>query len=139
LSGFLFTGPSLGPSTSNPTGATSSAITLTTPIGGETALLFHVRGANFNLILSDGESYSNLAMGFYGFSSATAITSLTVTTVSGTLTMDDFWYGVSSSAGQGTGTPPTDPTPEVATFFLTCGGLLILFGSGRRLMHKQIA
>ena len=133
---FLFTGPSLTVPVTGAPGPTSSAVTTTMPTGGETAFMFHARGGSlFNLTMSDGESYSGLATGYYGFSSATSITSFTITAVSGTLTLDDFWYGVSSAAGSGN--PPTNPTPEAATFLLTCGGLLVLFGSGRKLVYRQ--
>ena len=131
LGGFLFTGPSLAATSTGTPALTASSITVATPSGGENAILFHTRNdANFTLTLSDNEVFSGLALGNFGFSSSSEITSLTLSAVSGSVTIDDFFYATSSQ--------PQDPpqTIEGATFALVGGGLLILLGSRRKLIAK---
>jgi hypothetical protein len=135
IGGFTFTG---GPSPSGNTGPTATSINITTPAGGETAMFFFVQKGGgttnqpggFSLILSDGESFPNLS-GTFGFSSTSAITSATLNAASGSITLYDFLYGTSSQASA--------PTAEAGTLLLTCGGLLILFGSGRKLFQRTSA
>lgn len=132
---FNFKGSSMGWAPSGPAGLYGTSVTVTTPSGGEDAMLIDVLGSSFNILLSDGETFSALSAGWFGFSSSVDITSMTISGTAGSdVTVHDFWYGASSQDS-----PPVDPTPEAATFLLTTGGALILLGSGRKLAQGQAA
>ncbi len=132
---FNFQGPSMGWAPSGPAGLYGTSIDVTTPSGGEDALLIDVLGSSFNIQLSDGETFTGISPGWFGFSSPVYISSMLVTGTSGSdVTVHDFFYGASSQ-----NSPPVDPTPEAATFLLTIGGALILLGSGRKLALRQAA
>jgi hypothetical protein len=134
ISGFIFTG---GPAQVGQSGPTAASINVSTPAGGETAMFFAAHQLNstqpamFNLSLSDGEIFSGLS-GQFGFAAPVAITSATLSGISGaSITLDDFFYGTSSQA--------STPTAETGTLLLTCGGLMILLGSARKLFRRASA
>ena len=141
LGSFIFSGSNMQESNQAFSG---SSITITTPTGGETAIILHISdqpGLNnagyFTVTLSDGETSGSIALKgssatpWYGFTDNTAINSLVVTADTGTLSIDDLQYGTSSQASA--------PTAETGTLLLTFGGLLILFGSGRKLVQRVSA
>ncbi len=133
---FVFTGPALTtPSTGSP-GPTSTSVKISPPSAAETALFIDVRGGTYNVTFSDGESFLSIPAGAFAFASPTAISSITVAASSGSITVDDLFYATASPQVGGGG---TDSAPEAATFLLTCGGLFILFGAGRKLAHTQTA
>ncbi|MBV9156771.1 MAG: hypothetical protein JO097_10960 [Acidobacteriaceae bacterium] len=142
--GYDFTGPDNG--TYNLTGvaynrATGLAgasdgagyINVATPSNGANSLFLSIGstgGTPLTLLLSDGESFSGLSPGLFGFSLSHQITWLELSTVSGSQPVfDDFYYGTSSLS-------PDAPTSEAATFLLMGGGLLILFGARHKLFGR---
>ena len=141
LNGFTFSGTNMQESNEAFSGST---ITITTPSGGETAIILYIidqaglnNAGSFTLTLSDSETSGSITLTgspaheWYGFTDNTAITSLVVTANIGTLSIDDLQYGTSSQASA--------PTAEAGTLLLTLGGLLILFGSGRKLLQRASA
>jgi hypothetical protein len=141
LGGFTFTGTNMQEANQAFSG---SSITVTAPAGGETAMILYIQdqaglnnATSFTITLSDGETSGPVTLPlnghvWYGFTDNTAITSLTVSVNSGSsLSIGDLEYGTSSQASA--------PTAEAGTLLLTCGGLLILFGSGRKLIRRASA
>ncbi len=109
-------------------------INVRTPLNGENALFLSIGSAGnaspLTLLLSDGESFSALSPGLFGFSTSHPIYWLQLSTASGSQpVIDDFYYGTSSLS-------PDAPTAEAATFLLMGGGLLILFGARRKLLGR---
>lgn len=135
LGGFTFAGSGMVEH-SNDVIATS--IGVTAPSGGETSMAIYLgnvsgytNATSFTLTFSDGSTASLSPLGLYAISSSTPIDSFTVTGNSA-IGIADLWYApVTQTQNQ-------DPTPEAATVILTSGGLLILLGSGQRLMQKRI-
>jgi hypothetical protein len=99
--------------------------------------------------LSDGETFSSGTSSlatpptFFAIALSQEITSFSITTTSGQVFLDNLFWGNSNLAQEVTSNdpPPTDPAqaPEVATFLMIAGGLLLLFGSRRRWMHRPLA
>ena len=119
---------------------TGAAINVTTPAAGENAILVSIAstsGTPLTLTLSDGESFS-LSSGVFGMSISHPVTSVFITTTSGSrAVINDFYFGTSSltqDGGQGNQTP----TPEAATLLLTVGGLSILLGARRKFGLVQV-
>ncbi len=141
--GFAFTGPSSGSSqltgteVGNVEGLQAAFINIAPPAGGENAVfLYIVSSGTITVALSDGSSLSG-GSGFFGFSLSHPVTSISVTTTSGQVFVGDFDYGTSSlTQDANTGGGGASPTPEAATFLLTCGGLCLLLGTGRKLSQR---
>lgn len=134
LGGFTFAGTSM---TEYNNVFIARSIGVTMPSGGETGLLIDVasisgqtNATSFTLTLSDHETFTSLALGWYGIATASPITSLTISGPGTETTgLADLEYAA--------GTTQDTPTPEAATVLLTCGGLLVLFGCGRKLVFKS--
>lgn len=133
---FTFTGSGLKGNSGNGS-LSASSITLTMPGVGENAFLFGLLGSTpFTLTLSDNESFTVTNPGstpLFGIALSTEITSLTITTTSGSqVGVNDFFFAT-SALPQDTGNPSVPSTAsEGATVVLTSGGLLIFFGARRK-------
>jgi hypothetical protein len=107
-------------------------INVALPTGGENALLFKLSttsGTPLTVTLSDGEVF-NPAAGIFGFSISHDIASAQISTTNGSQPIIQWVYYGSSNVPQDSG--QMQPTAEVATFFLIGGGLLIVFGSQKK-------
>ena len=151
---YQFTGPdgsgwSLGVQTfSNKTGLYGASdgtgeIQVTLPGTGQSAIYFYANtvannalsNGSLTLSLSDGESFT-IASGQYGLSISHPITSYTLTTVSGKAAFLQWSYFGTSSLPQDAGPTDASPVPEGATMALIGGGILVLFGSKRKLIRN---
>ena len=154
---YTFTGPdgagwSLGVQTfGNKTGIYGASdgvggIDVTLPGSGQSAIYFYANteannqltNASLTLTLSDGESFI-IAGGQFGVNISHPITWYALSTTSGQAAFLEWAYFGNSSLPQdggtgGGGTP--GQAPEAATIALVGGGILILFGSKRKLMQK---
>ena len=110
-----------------------------TPSAGVTAATFFLgitgNTAPVTVTLSDGEHYTTtLSPGtstFVGFSSSTPISSVSLTTVSGSqVQLSDFYFGTSNDTST-----PTAPAAEVTTALMIGSGLL-LFGARRKVFSN---
>ncbi len=152
---YLFTGPdgsgwSLGEQTFGNQGGLYGAsdgiggIEVTLPGSGQSAIYFDANTEANNgltngaltLTLSDGESFS-IASGQFGLSISHPITSYELTTASGQAAFLQWAYFGNSNLPQdaGGGAPAT----EAATMALVGGGMLVLFGSKRKLLKRLAA
>ncbi|MBV9612442.1 MAG: hypothetical protein JO091_08210 [Acidobacteriaceae bacterium] len=135
---FAITGPSSGPgeltgSTSPTKELTGGYIDIAMPTGGENAILLSLAGSgSITVTLSDGSVLTS-SPGFFGFSISHDVTSADITTTGGTVTLNDFYFANSAL----TQDPPGSPVAETGTVTLTCAGLLILLGTGRKLIVRN--
>ena len=109
------------------------------PGSGENAVLLGLAaqpGAALKVSLSDLESFT-VSNGLFGLALSHNITWLTISTVSGSQpVLDDFYFGASNLAqDQGGGAQ----SAEAATALMIGGGLLILFGAGRKFTQRLAA
>jgi hypothetical protein len=133
-------------------GSDSNAQLVITPSAGSgtnNAFLLALRttsdSSSFNnqpvtITLSDGETATTTGP-LFGFSLTHPISSITLSTVSGShVVLYDFFYGTSALTqdAQGNGGAQT-PAAEGATLIMTVGGFFILFGAGRKLVPKTTA
>jgi hypothetical protein len=120
-------------------------IQVTMPGSGQSAIYFYANTESNNtltngsltLTLSDGEIFS-IFSGQFGLSISHPITSYNVTTSAGQAAFLQWAYFGNSSLpqdGGGTGSNPGQ-APEAATIALVGGGILVLFGSKRKLIRK---
>ncbi len=122
---------------------TGSYINVATPAAGENAMLLYLTtngSTPITATLSDGEHFTfNTAsnvFGVIGFASSAPMTTITLSTTTGSqVLIADMLYGTSAlPQDQGGGS-----TPETATVALVGGGLLMLFGSRRKVLSKLAA
>ena len=119
-------------------GSSSSGadINVLTPSAGNNAILVSVgstASTPITLTLSDNESFTLNTGGLFGMALTHPVTSLTVSTTSGSQpVINDFWFGSSSLTQDGGGSGGASPVPEGRTAMLVAGGILVLFGAGRR-------
>lgn len=135
---FSLTGPTSEPGelTGNTAGGktlTGSYIDFAMPSGGESAVVFALtsNSGTITVTLSDGTVMTD-PNGVFGFVLNDSITSATITTTGSSVSLSDFFFGTSPLPQD----PPT-ATVEASTFLLTCGGFLVLFGTGRKLYFKN--
>jgi hypothetical protein len=119
-----------------------SSINIATPADGENALLFAFATTNNTPVyvaLSDGETFT-AAKGVFGFSLSHPITSVMLSTDAGSqVVLDDLYYGLSSLPQDANGgSTPTSGVPESGTLLMISGGLLVLFGTVKRLGGTSI-
>lgn len=117
----------------------TGSIRINLPSGGENALLLSLAaqpGAALTVSLSDLESFT-VSNGLFGLALSHDITWLTISTVSGSQpVLDDFYFGTSNLA-QDSGSQAQ--SAEAATALMIGGGLLILFGAGRKFTQRLAA
>jgi hypothetical protein len=122
----------------------SASIDIALPGSAEDALLLSLAstlGDPISVDLSDGETFTLAGNGLLGLSISHPITWLTVSTGAvSQAVIDDFWYGNSSLAQDGSGSDSgyesddeTSPTPECVSLLLVAGGLFVLLGAHRKL------
>jgi hypothetical protein len=116
-----------------------AGLDISLPNGGVNAFLLSVAstgGTPLTLTLSDGETFT-ISSGIFGISISHSVSSLLLTTSSGSqAVLDDFWYGTSNltqdaSSGSGGSSSPA-PVAEVASSLMIAGGFLFIFGAWRR-------
>lgn len=118
-------------------GSTSgAALEITMPSSGVNAFLISVGstgGTPLTLSLSDGETFT-ISSGIWGISISHTVSSLLITTSSGSeAVLDDFWYGSSDLTQDSSGgSSGTAPVAEVATSLMIAGGFLFIVGVWRR-------
>jgi hypothetical protein len=114
----------------------SAAIKIALPGSGDNAILLglaSVSNTPITVTLSDGETFTVTSNGLLGLSISHLITSVTVSTTSGSeAVINDFWYGTSSLAQDTSGSGNASATPECATMLLIAGGLLVVVGANRK-------
>jgi hypothetical protein len=154
---YIFTGPdgsnwSLGVNTfgGNTTGLFGGsdgvgAVEATLPGSGQAAVFFYTNTIKNNalsngtltLTLSDGETFL-ISSGQFGLSVSHPITSFSLATSSGQAPFLEWAYFANSSLPQDGG-GGTAQTPEAVTLALVGGGMLVLFGSKRKLVDRFIS
>lgn len=135
LSNFTFADPSMS---EYENAFLAHSLTITTPSGGETALLFdftnlngYANATSITVTFPDQESFSESSLGWYGIAAASPLSSFTLTAAGNSsvkLAVDALEYGPTQQ-GQA-------PTSEAATLLLTAGGFLVLLGSGRKFLKS---
>jgi hypothetical protein len=154
--GYTFTGPdgsnwSLGVQTfGSKTGLFGAsdgtgAVEATLPGAGQSAVFFYANTVKNNaltngpltLSLSDGETFL-ISSGQFGLSISHPITSFSLTTSSGQAPFLQWAYFANSSLPQDGGGGGAQ-TPEAVTLALVGGGMLVLFGSKRKLADRLIS
>lgn len=147
---FVFTGPDGGSYNLHAYGTTpylqgpsdgTGYINVAMPSGGENAIFVKLAttgATQLTLTLSDGEILTPAA-GMFGLSISHDITWLQVSTTNGS-SPEFYWayYGASNLTQDGGG-QTQQPAAEVATIFLLGGGLLILFGSQKKVRRILFA
>jgi hypothetical protein len=152
---FVTTGPDNGAYTLNettysnlsalvgPNDGAGNGILITAPTAGVTAGLLGIgitgSAAPVSITLSDGEMFTinpNVnGTSFFGYSSSAPITSVFVSTASGSaVVLDDLWAGVSNVPAD----TPSSPAAECATILFIAGGLVFV-GAKRKIYSNVTA
>lgn len=117
----------------------TGSILINLPSGGENAILLGLAaqpGAALTVSLSDLESFT-VSSGLFGLTLSHDITWLSISTVSGSQpVLNDFYFGT-SNLPQDQGNQAQ--SAEAATALMIGGGLLILFGAGRKFTQRLAA
>ena len=116
------------------------------PGSGQSAIYINVNTYNndslnngpVTLTLSDGETFNNVT-GQFGLSISHPITWYTVQTTSGQAAFLEWAYFGNSNLPQDSGSGAGAPASEAATMALVGGGMLVLFGSKRKLIKRLAA
>jgi hypothetical protein len=118
-------------------------ILITAPSAGVSAGLLGIgitgSAAPVTITLSDGETFTvnpNVnATSFFGYSSSAPITSVFISTTSGSaVVLDDLWAGISNVPAD----TPSSPAAECATILLIAGGLVFI-GAKRKIYSNVTA